>query len=95
MLNISFDQFYLLALHSPPPKIQQGDSGGPLIGTNGNGQVVQVGVVSWGIGCAESAFPGVYARVSGKSALVLFYLMNSCVHYEVFEFRVLHLAYMH
>ena len=32
---------------------------------------------------------------TGKSALVLFYLMNSCVHYEVFEFGVLHLAVMY
>ncbi|KAL7435818.1 hypothetical protein ACHAXH_004356 [Discostella pseudostelligera] len=37
----------------------QGDSGGPLISGN-----TQVGVVSWGIGCAEPEFPGVYARVS-------------------------------
>ena len=31
---------------------------------------------------------------TGKFALVLFYVMNSCVHYEVFEFGVLHLAVM-
>ncbi len=37
----------------------QGDSGGPLVSGN-----TQVGVVSWGIGCAEPEFPGVYARVS-------------------------------
>lgn len=37
----------------------QGDSGGPLMdGT------VQVGVVSWGDGCANNNSPGVYARVS-------------------------------
>ncbi len=37
----------------------QGDSGGPLV----LGDTL-VGVVSWGIGCADPKFPGVYARVS-------------------------------
>ncbi|KAL7542097.1 hypothetical protein ACHAWF_010727, partial [Thalassiosira exigua] len=41
----------------------QGDSGGPLFHTQGS-EYVQVGVVSWGIGCAHDDFPGVYARVS-------------------------------
>ena len=38
-----------------------GDSGGPLIATT-SGSVSQVGVVSWGRGCA--LYPGVYSRVS-------------------------------
>lgn len=41
----------------------QGDSGGPLV-YKINGSWVQTGVVSFGIGCALSQYPGVYARVS-------------------------------
>ena len=40
----------------------QGDSGGPLWVPRSLGGVTQVGVVSFGVGCAEN--PGVYSRVS-------------------------------
>merc|ERR1712168_352030 len=48
----------------------QGDSGGPLV-SSGSGDGVtagqnyeQIGVVSWGYGCAVARYPGVYARTS-------------------------------
>lgn len=41
----------------------QGDSGGPMVGQDGAGRWVQVGIVSYGLGCARSAFPGVYTQV--------------------------------
>ncbi|EHK98516.1 putative Trypsin [Glarea lozoyensis 74030] len=37
-----------------------GDSGGPIINTSTG---VLIGVVSWGQGCAEAGFPGVYTRL--------------------------------
>lgn len=44
----------------------QGDSGGPLFGTVA-GRTVQVGIVSYGLGCATPGFPGVYAEVNNPS----------------------------
>nr|XP_019579261.1 PREDICTED: serine protease 44 [Rhinolophus sinicus] len=41
----------------------QGDSGGPLV-CEYNETWVQVGIVSWGIGCGHRNYPGIYTEVS-------------------------------
>jgi secreted trypsin-like serine protease len=41
----------------------QGDSGGPLLRRHENGWV-QVGIVSWGVGCGRAEFPGIYTQIS-------------------------------
>lgn len=40
-----------------------GDSGGPILAPAEDGGQILVGIVSWGEGCAEPGFPGVYAQV--------------------------------
>ncbi|MBD0840011.1 S1 family peptidase [Streptomyces sp. TRM68416] len=42
----------------------QGDSGGPMFRRDSANEWIQVGIVSWGIGCARPNAPGVYAEVS-------------------------------
>lgn len=42
----------------------QGDSGGPLMVPDAKERLVQVGVVSFGLGCGYPAFYGVYGRVA-------------------------------
>ncbi len=41
----------------------QGDSGGPMFKRNAQNEWIQVGITSWGIGCAVARQPGVYSEV--------------------------------
>jgi trypsin len=50
----------------------QGDSGGPIVNSSSR---VQLGVVSWGWGCADAAYPGVYSNL-GSATLASFIASN-------------------
>ena len=47
----------------------RGDSGGPMVVDRG-GSWIQIGIVSWGVGCGRAGFPGVYTRVSAFAGWV-------------------------
>jgi secreted trypsin-like serine protease len=46
----------------------QGDSGGPMFRRDTDNEWVQVGITSWGQGCARARAPGVYTEVSTFAA---------------------------
>lgn len=77
------DQMICAAVTGGGKDTCQGDSGGPIyaydsINTNATTPtnvtapktLVQVGITSWGIGCAQPNFPGVYTRVSKYKAYI-------------------------
>lgn len=53
----------------------QGDSGGPIVvpvserSSRARGAFRLVGDTSWGIGCAEAQYPGIYARIAGGTTM--------------------------
>ncbi|GAA2886172.1 trypsin [Actinoplanes cyaneus] len=49
----------------------QGDSGGPMVRRDKEGRWAQVGIVSWGLGCARDAYPGVYTQISRFRTAIL------------------------
>ncbi|KAH7939939.1 hypothetical protein HPB52_019541 [Rhipicephalus sanguineus] len=50
--------------------ILEGDSGGPLMSRVVGGRYVQVGIVSFGEGCARTYIPGVYTRVEAFTSWI-------------------------
>jgi secreted trypsin-like serine protease len=42
----------------------QGDSGGPMVHETADHRFVQAGIVSFGLGCARRAYPGVYTPIA-------------------------------
>jgi len=48
----------------------QGDSGGPLVRRDAGGTWIEVGIVSFGYGCARPGYPGVYTQVSTYAAQI-------------------------
>jgi secreted trypsin-like serine protease len=65
-MTITADQLGAGVLNVGGKDSCQGDSGGPLTVLVG-GVAKLAGVVSWGTGCAEAQFPGLYAHLSARA----------------------------
>ena len=50
---------------------------GPLTFNDGGGETL-VGVVSWGIGCADKEYPGIYARITSVLPWIKRELAETC-----------------
>ena len=63
-VNVHLVAAEMICAAGPGVDTCQGDSGGPMVRRDGDDRWVQVGIVSWGLGCARSGYPGVYSQIS-------------------------------
>lgn len=49
----------------------QGDSGGPMFRRDASNNWINIGIVSWGNGCARPNFPGVYTEISTFASAII------------------------
>lgn len=57
----------MMCARSPGSDACLGDSGGPLLcPLDEQKENVQVGIVSWGVGCNHPTYPGVYSRIASE-----------------------------
>jgi hypothetical protein len=61
--NVITDNMFCAGYQQGGADSCQGDSGGPMVIDDGSGKYVQLGVVSWGVGCAQAGHYGVYTRL--------------------------------
>ncbi len=63
--HVITDDMFLAGFAAGKKDACQGDSGGPLATyVSVEDKWIQVGIVSWGHGCAATGYPGVYAKLS-------------------------------
>ncbi|XP_068156172.1 trypsin II-P29-like [Drosophila tropicalis] len=79
--NLTIDQGMLCASNMQMDSADacQGDSGGPLVCSDGT----LAGIVSWGNGCAQYGYPGIYTNISSYIKYIKY--VNSTLDYGYYE----------
>lgn len=68
-----FDRDIMFCAYRSKTDACEGDSGGPAVALAEDGRFLAVGLVSYGVGCANKSIPGVYTRLD---AFVEWIIMN-------------------